>query len=261
MRGQQKHVEDIRAEGLEVGLADHVLTITLDRPAKRNAITYDMYEALTALLDHAAADSDIHCILFKGEGSIFTAGHDVSGFARGLSLAVEEKPSFGFMRALSECPKPVIAAVNGDAVGIGATMLFHCDMVYAVAGSSLIFPFMKMGLVPEFASTHFLSRVIGHQRAIELFARGGRCSVEQAAAWGMVNAVVAEGELAEVVRTAASDLALLSPAAVQETKRLMKHADRDAVRDAIGREAHCFHALLGSEFVMARLNAPGRRVS
>lgn len=242
-------------EGLAGGLDAHVLTIRLDRPGKRNAITYDMYVAITAMLDRAAADDAVRCVIITGSGSIFTAGHDVAGFARGLSMAVEDKPSFSFMTALSQFPKPVIAALNGDAVGIGATMLLHCDLVYAVPEATLIFPFMTMGLIPEFASTFYLPRMIGHRRAMELFLRQGRCTPHDALGWGLVNRIVPGDALMDVVDQAAREVAELSPDAVRETKRLAKAHDRQAVSEAIADEAHCFHRLLDTDFVRERLGA------
>lgn len=249
---------DLQVEGLLVGQEGGILTLTFDRPQRRNAITYDMYDALTANLLSAGADSDIRCVVLTGTASIFSAGHDVAGFARGLALGVEEKPSFGFMCALSECPVPVIAAVNGDAVGIGATMLLHCDLVYAVPGARLVFPFMDMGLLPEFASTHYLTRLVGHRSAMELFLLKGQISVEDAVACGMVNAIIAPEELNATMREAALTIATYFPQAVRETKRLMKMDEGPAVRRAIGEEAHSFHELLKTDFVRERLSALGK---
>lgn len=248
----------VQAEGLRVSEESGILTLAFDRAERRNAITYDMYETLTTNLMRAEDDSDIRCVVLTGMGSIFTAGHDVAGFSRGLALAVEEKPSFGFMRALSECPAPIIAAVNGDAVGIGATMLLHCDLVYAVPDARLVYPFMNMGLLPEFGSTHCAPRLVGHQRAMELFLLKGNISVEEALAWGMINAILPAEELTAAARGAASRIASLSHQAVRETKRLTKANDTDTIRRAISQEAHGFHELLQTDFVKDRLAAIGK---
>jgi enoyl-CoA hydratase/carnithine racemase len=248
-------------DGLGLSESGGILTIRLDRPDKRNAITYDMYVAIAALLERAAQDEEIRCIVLAAAGSIFTAGHDVSGFARGLALAPEEKPSFAFMHALSDFPKPVIAALNGDAVGIGATLLLHCDLVYAVPGCRLVFPFMKMGLIPEFGSTFSLPRLIGHRKSMELFLKDGQCSAERAADWGIVNEVVPVDQLSDTVAGAAGAIAALSPDAVRETKRLLKKHDRAGLDEAILEEAHCFHELLKTEFVREKLGAIQRDIS
>ena len=120
------------SDGLDIVVADNVMTIRFDREHKRNSITYDMYRVLTASLKRAERDEQIRCILLTSSGPPFSSGHDVGGFSQGMDLAYDEKPSFAFMECLSAFPKPVVAALNGDAVGIGATMLFHCDFVYAV---------------------------------------------------------------------------------------------------------------------------------
>ncbi|MEZ5709815.1 MAG: enoyl-CoA hydratase-related protein [Blastomonas sp.] len=252
---------DYRVDGLAVERTDTGITVAFDRPAQRNAITYDMYEVLTAIFEDAKTNPEMRSITLTGTGSIFTAGHDMSGFARGLSLGVEEKPSFGFMRALSECPAPVIAAVNGDAVGIGATMLFHCDFVYAVPGARLVFPFMKMGLIPEFASTHYLPRMIGQRQAMELFLLQGQASTEQALQWGLISALIPHDDLGAHAASVASVIAALSPQAVRETKRLAKQHEGDAVRKAISDEAHSFHELLKTDFVKDRIGAIQQNIS
>ena len=236
-------------EGLGVGLANSILTIAFDRPDKRNAITYGMYEAITRMLASASDDDAVRAILFTGRGEIFTAGHDVSGFARGLSLKVEEKPSFGFMQVLSTFPKPVIAAVNGDAVGIGATMLFHCDFVHAASHARLKFPFMQMGLIPEFGTTLLGPRLFGHKAAMDLFMLDGWCSAERAVELGIANRAVPAGDLMDSALSTGQAVAALSPEAVRETKRLMKEPDGKRTAAAILAEAHAFHELLKTDFV------------
>ncbi|OCC25621.1 enoyl-CoA hydratase [Croceicoccus estronivorus] len=242
-------------EGLSISASDRVLTIRLDREEKRNAITYDMYVAITQVLALAATDGDVSCVLFTGSGTTFSGGHDVGGFTRGLSIAPEEKPSFAFMQALSMFPKPVIAALNGNAVGIAATMLLHCDLVFAVPDCRLVFPFTKMGLIPEFASTHFLPRLIGHQRAMALFLTQGQCTAERAVEWGIINATVPAAEMLGVIAETTATISGLSLEAVMETKRLVKADGQAAVQDAIGDEARTFHRLLQSDFVLGKLAA------
>ncbi|WP_397584821.1 enoyl-CoA hydratase/isomerase family protein [Sphingorhabdus sp.] len=248
-------------EGILADVADGVLTVTLDREDKRNAITYDMYLAIVHLLEQARSDRRVRCILFRAQGSIFTAGHDVSGFAKGVDMAFDQKPSYKFMQSLSTCPKPVVAMLNGDAVGIGATMLLHCDLVYAVPGARLVFPFTKMGLVPEFGSTYHLPLRIGHQKAMELFLRQGLCSTKEAAAWGIVNEVVPRQRIHAVVADALADIVALSPEAVTQTKALAKAAFSSANEIAIATEAQVFHELLRSDFVRHRIASIQRSIS
>lgn len=254
-------IADDLPEGLRAHAADGVLTVTFDRAEKRNAITYAMYRALVRLIDHAAADDGVRALSFAAAGSIFTAGHDVSGFAQGAEIAFDEKPSYLFMQRLSTFPKPVVAALNGDAVGIGATMLLHCDLVYAVPGCTLVFPFTKMGLIPEFGSTFHLPQLIGHRRTMALFLGSGRCSAEQAVQWGIVNELAAPDRLAAAAAGALADIVALSPEAVRHTKALAKAPHADGTAAAIATEAALFHELLASDFVRNRIGAIQRSIS
>lgn len=247
--------------GLKVSVADHVMTIQFDREHKRNSITYDMYHVLVASLKQAERDENVRCVLLTSSGPIFSSGHDVDGFDQGMDLVYDEKPSFAFMEALSSFPKPVIAALNGDAVGIAATMLFHCDFVYAVPGCHLVFPFAQMGLVPEFASSFFLSRLAGHKRAMALLLKDGRCDAEEAVELGIVTATVPQDQIAACVAEILARIAALSPEAVVLTKRLLKAESQDAVGIAIRQEAAAFHHLLQSPFVRDRLAAIRRKIS
>ncbi len=259
MEGSAQDYVQMAVEGLSVAMEKSVLTIAFDRPLKRNAITYEMYDAMTRMLEAAAGDDAVCAVLFTGRGEIFTAGHDVSGFARGLSLRPEEKPSFGFMQVLSKFPKPVIAAVNGDAVGIGATMLFHCDFVYVANHARLKFPFMQMGLIPEFGTTFLGPRLFGHKTAMDLFILDGWCSAERAVELGIANRAAPSDELMDHAFSAGQSIAGLSPDAVRETKRLMKEPEGEGTAAATLAEAHAFHDLLKTDFVkdfMSRRSGP-----
>jgi enoyl-CoA hydratase/carnithine racemase len=249
MEGSAQDYAHMAVEGLSVAMVESVLTIAFDRPLKRNAMTYEMYDAMTGMLDAASRDNAVCAVLFTGKGEIFTAGHDVSGFARGLSLQPEEKPSFGFMHVLSSFAKPVIAAVNGDAVGIGATMLFHCDFVYAANHARLKFPFMQMGLIPEFGTTFLGPRLFGHKAAMDLFILDGWCSAGRAVELGIANRAVPLDGLMDHALSAGQSIARLSPDAVRETKRLMKEPEGERTAAAILAEAHAFHDLLKTDFV------------
>ncbi|MBY8821756.1 enoyl-CoA hydratase-related protein [Sphingomonas colocasiae] len=249
------------SDDLLADIRDHVMTIRFNRPTKRNAITYAMYERIIDLIGRAERDDTVRCLLFAGSGPIFTAGHDVSGFAQGLALAYDEKPSYIFMKRLADFSKPVAAALNGDAVGIGATMLFHCDFVYAVPDCRLVFPFADMGLIPEFASSAYLPQLVGQRRAMALLLKDRGCSAEEGIALGIVNETVAAENLAAHVANRLAGITALSPDAVAETKRLLKAGTREAIGIAIAEEARSFHDLLHSPFVRDRLAAIRQRIS
>ena len=249
-----------KIDDLETDVADHVLTIKFDREAKKNSITYDMYCTMIDLLHMAECDDNVRCVLFTGSGSIFSAGHDVNGFNRGLKLAYDRKPSYVFMQCLADFPKPVVAALNGDAIGIGATMLFHCDFVYSVPGCKLVFPFTEMGLIPEFASTVYLPQLLGHKKAMNLLLRKRGCSAEDAERWGVINEVVPPDEMAPHLDGVFADLVSVSPDAATKTKELLKAQSRDAVMKAIKQEAQAFHTLLSSTFVQKKLSAIKQKI-
>lgn len=257
----QDPIVDGDANDLVVTVLDHVMTIRLNREGKRNSMTYAMYRALVELIASAERDDAVRCLILASTGSIFTAGHDVGGFTQGMDLAYDEKPSFLFMESLSNFPKPVIAALNGDAVGIGATMLLHCDMVYAVPDCRLVFPFAEMGLIPEFASSYFLPQLMGHKRAMALLLKERRCGIDEAVRLGIVNETVSPEDLVDHVAAVAAGIAALSPDAVAMTKKLLKADGRQAVQAAIREEAESFHELLQSPFVRERLAAIRQRIS
>ncbi len=247
--------------GIEVAVADRIMTIRLSRESKRNAISYDMYRRLVALLDIAEHDEDISCVLFASTGAIFTAGHDVAGFAQGLEMAYDEKPSFHFMKALVDFPKPIAAALNGNAVGIGATMLLHCDMVYGVPEARIVFPFADMGLIPEFASSLLLPRLAGHRRAMAILLNERGCDMRTAVDLGLVNEAVPREELEAHALRVLGGIAALSLDAVVMTKTLLKADERAAIHAAMRQEAESFHQLLHSPFVRNRLAAIRARIS
>ncbi len=240
-------------EGLAVDADEGTLIIALDRPDKRNAITYEMYEAINRMLETARDDEAVRAVVLTGKGSIFTAGHDVSGFARGLSMKPEEKPSFRFMQLLSTFPKPLIGAVNGDAIGIGATMLFHCDFVYLASTAKLKFPFMEMGLIPEFGTTFLGPQLFGHSTAMELVLIDGGCSAQEAVDLRIANSTHLPDDLIGHALGVGRTIASRSPEAVRETKRLMKEPHAHRSKGAIDAEAHAFHDLLQTDYVKAFL--------
>ena len=198
-----------------------VLQIGLNRPERKNAMTGAMYEALALALAEADQDVNVRVVVLHGNESAFCSGNDISDFAAAAE-ATTERPSHKFMHAVIGFGKPLLASVNGPAVGIGATMLLHCDMVFAGSNLALAFPFVKLGLCPEFASSALLAQRVGHQRAAELFLLGTACTAERALSLGLVNHVLAPEKSLEQALATASTLAQASPDAVTTTKSLMR---------------------------------------
>lgn len=237
-------VQGSRDKHIVSAVSDGILEITFNRAAKRNALTYPMYESLTALLISAESDQAIRAVLLTGSGKYFTSGNDVLSFKTGANLAYDEKPSFQFMNTLAGFTKPVIAAVNGSAIGIGVTMLLHCDLVYATQGSSFKMPFLSLGLVPEFASTLILPALVGHAKAMELFMSDDAIDSEQVASLGIINQLLAPEDLIGFARSQARKLASKPAEAVQATKRLVNIHSREKILSSIDEEAREFSRCL-----------------
>ncbi|MEL7975601.1 enoyl-CoA hydratase [Isoptericola sp. F-RaC21] len=235
-------------------VAEGVATVTLNRPAKKNALTTAMYAALADALDAAAADADVRAVVLQGDERVFCAGNDIGDFV-GLPQTGGDLPALRFLRALARFPKPVVAAVCGPAVGVGATMLLHCDLVYAGEGATLLFPFVDLGLVPEAASSLLLPQVVGHQRAAEALLLGEPLPAATARDAGLVNRVLPDAEVLGLARTQAARLAAKPVAAVVETKRLLRSGAQAAVLDRIEEEGAVFARLLGEPAAQAALGS------
>ena len=208
-------------------LADGVLTVTLARPEKKNAITQAMYAVLAEATQRARTDDAVRVLLFRGEGDSFSAGNDIADFiAQGSQGGgpVTDAPVFHFLKALADLDKPAIAAVRGRAVGIGLTLLLHCDMVVVAEDALLSAPFINLGLAPEAASSLLLPQVLGHQRAFEIFALGEPIDGRTALAWGLANRAVPAAEVDAVAAELAGKLAARAPNSIRKTKRLMRDA-------------------------------------
>jgi enoyl-CoA hydratase/carnithine racemase len=220
-----------------------VLEIALDRPEKKNAITADMYAGLTRALREAEADDAVHVVLFRGNGDSFCAGNDLEDFAANPPAAADA-PVFSFLEAASQATKPFVAAVHGAAVGIGTTLLLHCELVYAAENARFALPFTRLGLVPEFASSYLLPMVAGYQRAAELLLLGETFDARTAYETGFVTRVVAADSELEVAREAARKLAALPAKSVRRTKILMRGPHADAVQLQMKAEAQWFRPML-----------------
>jgi len=207
-----------------------VLTLTFNRPDKKNAITEEMYLALAAELTAAEADPAVRAVLFLGAGDSFTAGNDIRPFSAANDAAESAGPKVSpaqvFIQALVDAKKPLIAGVHGRAVGIGVTMLLHCDLVVVAEDAKLSTPFVGLGLAPEAASSLLLVERVGQPRAFALFATGLVLSGEEAAAWGIANRAVPAAEVAAAAGQLAKAVAAQPPGAVQATKALMRDPAR-----------------------------------
>ena len=200
---------------------DRIARIEIARTDKKNALTQDMYRAMLAAFENADADAQVRAILIHGARDCFTAGNDLKDFLES-SPGDGPRASFQFIQALPKVAKPLIAAVGGAAVGVGTTMLLHCDLVYASPGARFQMPFVPLGLVPEASSSLLLPMIAGYQRAAELLLLGQPFGAEKALAAGFVTEIVPEAELLEYARNAAVAVAALPPASVRAAKALMK---------------------------------------
>jgi enoyl-CoA hydratase/carnithine racemase len=210
--------------------AGSVLEIRFNRPEKKNALTRGMYESVSAAFERADTDPAIRVALLTGTGDTFTSGNDVKDFQeRGADRA--PRGGSRFLPVISSLQKPLIAAVNGAAIGVGTTMLLHCDLIVAARSARFVMPFTSLGLVPEAASSLLVPRLLGHQRASALLLLGEALDAAAALEWGLVNRVVDDAALMDTAREMARRLAALPPQAVRLTKRLMKHG----VPDVAGR--------------------------
>ena len=232
---------------------EHICEVRLNRPEKRNALTAAMYEALIEAFTEAEGDEEIRVVLLSGEGACFTGGNDLKDFLSVPDVIGSDHVISRFLRALSGFSKILIAAVHGPTVGIGVTLLLHCDLVIAAARSTrLITPFVQLGVVPEAASTMLLPRLLGHQRAAEMFFLGQPVDAKTAQEWGLVNRVVDDEALTAEARALADAAARQPPGAVRATKRLMRSVESAQVSALMQDELREFAARLRTpEFAAA----------
>lgn len=216
---------------IEGGIAE----IRFERPEKKNAITAAMYAAMGDALLGCAVDDRVRVVLFTAAGDSFTAGNDLADF---MAPREGEQPVHGFLRAIATAPKPLVAAVRGNAVGVGTTMLLHCDLVVASVTARLQVPFVNLGLVPEAASSLLLPRVIGHQRASAMVLLGEPMDAATALAAGLINKVVPDDQLDAAARAIAVTLAAKAPTAVRLAKALLKGDPAEALARMDAEGAH-----------------------
>ncbi len=226
------------------------LRLVMARPERRNAITVAMYAALADAIESAAGDPAVRLITLEGEGEDFTAGNDLADFLNDMpDPAAGDIPVWRLLRALAVNPVPLIAAVHGNAVGIGTTMLFHCDLVLAEQGSRFIMPFVDLGLVPEAASSLIMPRLAGRRAAARHLLLGDPFGAEEALAMGLASHVVAKGELGAALDQVVAALLAKPVEAMRLTQALLRRQDRDEVLDRIELENRHFGERLKSDEV------------
>src|SRR5437016_5890585 len=223
---------------------NRVASVELARPEKKNALTARMYQQLAAALAAADADPQVRAILLHGSQDCFTAGNDVGDF---LSRPAGAQPAVvELFKVLPNLAKPIVAAVGGPAVGIGSTMLLHCDLVYAATNARFQLPFVPLGITPEFGSTYILPLLAGYQRAAELLLLGQPFTAEKAREVGIVSEVVAPEALMTKAIDVCKALAALPPESIRLTKQLMKKRHAQIVRETIAEEVKVFSERLAS---------------
>lgn len=220
-----------------------VMTLTFNRVDKKNSITAAMYSALAAAVERAATDPAVRVLVIQGHETIFSAGNDIGDFLN-LPPSTQDSPVFRFLRAMATLPKPAVAAVAGPAVGIGTTLLFHCDLVYAGDNAAFSMPFVNLGLCPEAASSLLAPRMFGYHRAAEALMLGEPFFAEAAMEVGLVNRVVPPTEVNAYAQAQAKKLAAKPLSSLIETKRLMKGGQQAEVLAQMAEEGQSFGRML-----------------
>jgi enoyl-CoA hydratase/carnithine racemase len=225
--------------------ANGILTIEFNRPDKKNAITGAMYQLMADALKDGEQDASVRAVIITGKPQIFTAGNDIEDFLKNPPQH-KDSPALQFMWALSHATKPVIAAVAGNAVGIGTTLLMHCDLVYAADNAKFSLPFTQLGLCPEFSSSLLLPKIAGYQRAAEKLLLGEPFLAEEAREMGLVNKVLPLDQLLPFAQAQAAKLAALPASSIRTTKRLMKGQHTAEVDAKILEELKYFGEMLAA---------------
>lgn len=224
--------------------ADGVTTLTINRVDKKNSFTTVMYGAMADALAQAKDDDAVRAVVIQGDVTVFSAGNDIGDFLKNPP-ATQDSPVFRFLRGIATFPKPVIAAVCGPAVGIGTTMLFHCDLVYAGDNAAFSMPFVNLGLCPEAASSLLVPQLMGYHRAAEALLLGEPFMAEAAMEVGLVNRIVPPTEANGMAQAQARKLSAKPLSSLVETKRLMKKGQQSLVLAQMAEEGQSFGRMLG----------------
>ena len=221
-----------------------VLTLTFNRVERKNSINVAMYDTLATEIERAATDADVRTVLIQGHETVFSAGNDLDDFLRNKPAGMDS-PVFRFLRGIASLPKPLLAAVCGPAVGVGTTLLLHCDLVYAGDNAAFSMPFVNLGLCPEAASSLLVPQMFGYHRAAEALLLGEPFMAEAALEVGLVNRVLAPSECNRYAREQALKLAAKPLTSLITTKQLMKGAGQQAVLERMAEEGAHFGRMLG----------------
>ena len=235
--------------GLQVSREGAVLTLTINRPDRRNALDTATYAALTEQIALASADTAVAAVILTGAGEHFTAGNDLRDFQ--AERGAGDSAGLTFLRALTMADVPVIAAVEGYAIGIGVTLLQHCDFVYTGEGATFRIPFVALGLCPEGASSLLMPRLVGARRAAEWLLQGKAFTAQDACDAGLATSVTAKGQALATAQATAADLERQPRAALRLTKAMLRRPDRQAIQDTLDYEAQQFRIRLQSEEAQA----------
>lgn len=225
-------------------LEGRILRIELNRPEKKNALTQAMYAGLAAAFAEADKDPRVRCVLLHGAGGCFTSGNDLKDFVNPEGFA--DGPAWHLLKTISSLEKPVVAAVHGLAIGLGTTILLHCDLVYAAEKTRFQMPFVDLGLVPEAGASYLLPRLVGPQRAAEMILLAEPFDAHQAVEDGLANRAVAQADLLELARQKAAELAAKPPAAIRLSKAMLKSQQAASLQEAMAMEARRFGESLNS---------------
>jgi enoyl-CoA hydratase/carnithine racemase len=243
------------SEHVRVEHSSPVLAITLARPDRRNAITVAMYAALADAIEAAANDPSVRVITMRGEGQDFAAGNDLSDFLTALPSDSTDIPVWRLLRALATCETPVVAAVHGNCVGIGTTMLLHCDLVIADDSARFSMPFVDLGLVPEAASSLLFPRFAGRRRAARYLLLGEPFGIDEAELIGLVSHRAGAGQLEAKLAAIVASLLAKPPEALRQTQRLLRAGAQDEILDRMTRENGLFAERLASAEVKEAITA------
>ena len=232
-----------------------VLELTMNRPAKKNALTLAMYQQLSEALQAADKDPQVRVVLLTGAGDCFSAGNDIADFLAVLGQPDAVQGPLSFLRSISGLNKPIVAAVPGIAVGIGTTMLLHCDLVIASDRARFQLPFARLGLVPEGGSSYLIPQLLGHRKAFELLVMGDQFDARTACELGIINQQVEYDELMATARQKADALAAMAPDAVRQSKAMLRRYQMDDLQQVLVAEIEQFAARLKSPEAMEALQA------
>ena len=236
--------DHIMTDHIRITRQDRITTLVIDREDKKNAITQDMYAAMADALNDFAGDDTARVFVITGVADVFTAGNDLKDFAMG-PRDHDTPPVLRFLAAIRDCPKPVVASVNGLAIGIGLTMLLHCDLVYAAERATFSAPFVRLGLVPEAASSMLLPATVGMAIANDILLTGRTLDAAEALDFGLIARVFPDADLDAGVAAIAAGVAAMAPTALRESKALIR-SRKDQITQQMAAESQVFAAQLKS---------------